>query len=351
MLKVLYITNLIPHYRKSIYDDLGKELDLTIAHTGDLADSQYYKEIKLTPKKWGVIDYFAGEPDFNEYDVVVIWMHVMLWNLWRRLLFKSNNKNKIVIFGIGVSASYDKPYDRDWKMGSLMKQLVKRADACIFYDQYPAIKYAASGINPQKLFVVNNTVSSKAETITTRSQRDSFLFVGTLYHQKGIGILLDAYKKLSENRKDLPKLTIVGDGPDFVNIQNFIHTEKLNVELLGSITDEDRIGALFSKAICCVSPFQAGLSVQNAFSYGVPFVTKHYPISGGEFTSIVDEVTGYFFDGSSNNLAQVMNKILDNSEIDEVYQNCREFYIRFRSPKVWVKNFKSAIEYAHSLKN
>jgi hypothetical protein len=101
----------------------------------------------------------------------------------------------------------------------------------------------------------------------------------------------------------------------------------------------------FSRALCCVSPGQAGLSVQKSFSYGVPFITSYYPVSGGEFTSIMEGVTGFYYDGSVNDLAVTIKKAIGHPELANIFENCSEFYQRFRSPKLWVKGFTDALQY------
>ena len=351
-MKVLFITNAIVHYREPLYRELGLRMDLSIAHHGKPVECDTYRQIPLKTTHYGPVERFVfQEPvDLNDFDVVVIWQHVMLWNLYKSLYLSPRKKYKIVVFGIGVSASYDKHFDRDWKMGYLMRKIVQKADASIFYDQYPAIKYASYGINPNKLFVVNNTVVAGNGKCASSRERSYFLFVGTLYRQKGLGMLIEAYERLCLQGVDLPLLKLVGDGPDFQELKELITAKGLSayIQLLGSITQPDKLADLFSSAIACVSPLQAGLTVQNAFAFGVPFITKTYPISGGEFTSIIEDVTGFYFDGTSDDLAKTLNRVLQHPNLDEIYQNCFEWYNRFRSPKIWVNTFERAVTFAHN---
>jgi glycosyltransferase involved in cell wall biosynthesis len=351
-MKVLFITNAIVHYREPLYRELGLRMDFSIAHHGKQVDCDTYIQIPLKTKHYGPVERFIfQEPiDLNDYDVIVIWQHVMLWNLYKSLYFSPNKKYKIVVFGIGVSASYDKHFDRDWKMGYLMRKIVQKADACIFYDQYPAIKYASYGIDPNKLFVVNNTVVAGNGICTSRQERAHFLFVGTLYRQKGLEMLIEAYDLLNKQGVELPLLKLVGDGPDYQELKELIEIKGLTpyIVMLGSITQSDKLAELFSSAIACVSPLQAGLTVQNAFAFGVPFITKTYPISGGEFTSIIEDVTGFNFDGTSDDLAKTINRVLHHPNLDEIYQNCFEWYNRFRSPKIWVNTFERAVRFAYN---
>lgn len=346
--KILFITNTIPHYRLPLYEEVGKRYDLTIAHPGNSVESPFFEQIALQETSFGIFINYKGVENILDYDVIIVYANVRLLNLYYSLFLKYRYKIKVILFGIGVSASYNKQYDKDKKVGILLKAIMKKVSAAIFYDAYPTIKYASMGVDPRKLFVAPNTVVGNEKAVLPRSERNSILFIGSLYKQKGIQLLLEAYLELLRRNSKLPVLNIIGDGAEKAVIENWINKNNLanQVYLLGRITDEVQLSRYFSRAICCVSPGQAGLSVQKSFSYGVPFITSYYPISGGEFTSIIEGVTGYYFDGTIYDLAKTIDKVINDSKLDEVIENCRVFYEHFRSPKLWVKGFSDAIQYA-----
>jgi glycosyltransferase involved in cell wall biosynthesis len=204
------------------------------------------------------------------------------------------------------------------------------------------------GIKPEKLFYAPNTVEGNKESVLVKKERNILIFVGSLYEEKGIDVLLQAYRFLIEKKIVMPDLIIIGDGPEKNNIKQFIKENHLEnkIKMTGQISDDENLQEYFKKALICISPRQAGLTVQKSFSYGVPMLTIKYPISGGEFTSIMDQVTGFFYDGSVNDMANKLEQIININEatFNQISDNCHQYYERFNSPKIWVANFLKALE-------
>lgn len=348
-IKVLFITNKVPHYRLSLYEELGKNVNLSIAHYGAATNSDFFREFICQAHSIGPFLTVDVELDTSKYDILILWGNLRLINLYRHAIFHKR-KQKVIFFGPGVSSSYTKYYDNSKVTSFVTKFLLKRIDAAVFYDNYPVIKYSALGINPSKLFVAYNTVKETIPTFDEYYERDSFLFIGTVYKEKGLDMLLEAYLKIIKSGfTNFPRLNIVGDGPDLVLLNKWVEENKLDrvIEFHGRIIDSRLLEPLFLRAIACVSPLQAGLSVQKCFAHGVPFITSKYPITGGEFTSILHNKTGLFFDGTSNGLIYAL-KIMagkNKDEINEMSKNCQMFYQNFRSPEVWLSGFQQAISF------
>src|SRR5690606_28214771 len=122
----------------------------------------------------------------QDYDVVIAisnvrWISLMLLSLKRR-------KFKFILWGIGVSASYENKLDSKTTWDRVRFFFAKKADAILFYSSYPIKKYIENGIAREKLFVANNTVAidEHFNLAETENSKTDFLFIGTLYPQKGI---------------------------------------------------------------------------------------------------------------------------------------------------------------------
>ena len=234
--KVLLIQNEITHYNLPIYNILGREdqIDLTIAHFGskEVKKGMSFKEILLHYLKVGPI-FFSKENLFRiceQYNVVIC-MADIHWFSLMSLCFKKKRKFKLIYWGIGVSASYTNKFDQNTKWDFIRFFLMKRADALIFYSLYPVEKYIRHGFKKERLFIANNTVEVH-HSLKVLPQKDSILFIGMLYNEKGIFELLSAYKSAFIDNEELPDLIIIGDGDEFINIAFWISENNLKHKIL-----------------------------------------------------------------------------------------------------------------------
>ena len=94
-------------------------------------------------------------------------------------------------------------------------------------------KYVEGGLTPERIFVRPNFLTDDPGI---GKERQSYaLFVGRLSHEKGIHVLLDAWR----NFPNVP-LKIAGDGPLKSWIEEYISRNNLNnVEVLGKISQDE----------------------------------------------------------------------------------------------------------------
>lgn len=343
--RLLILTNKILAYRVPIFSDLASLYDLTVAYSiGDVSSKKFpFKTLKLPALKFKRFVVQKG----NVYKLaknfdVIIYTGDIAWLKYSTLAFRKR-PFKVITWSIGVSASYDKPYDSVKRWDGVRDFFYKRCDAILFYSDYPIAKYVQRGFNRERLFVAHNTVavSDKLGILT----KNSILFVGTLYRQKGIFDLLEAYLEAYRLNKNLFPLKIVGSGEEEENIKEFIKNHDLShqIFLLGAIYDELQKEKLFKEAYACISPSQAGLGVLESMAHGTPFITMHTAITGGERFNIESEVNGLLY----NTKEDLVNIILDICANPSYYEklgiNALNYYNDNRTPKVMIQGFVDAI--------
>lgn len=346
--KVLILDNDLIHYRIPIYNLLGERYDLTHAccYPKQIDEPVCFKRITLTPKKIGP---FTVQKEniyklCQQYEAVIC-LGDIKWLKFATLPWHTKRNFKIAFWGIGVSASYTKPFDSVHRWDYLRNFLYKQADALVFYTDYPIRKYGDNVFRNKKLFVAPNTV--EVECFDENALKTNFLFIGTLYAQKGIMHLLEAYKAAYSINQNLPQLDIIGKGPDSNKVKEWIIANNFNDRIImhGAIYDKKQKARFFEKSLACISPMQAGLSVLESLGYATAFVTTRNAITGGEVFNVENKKNGVLLE----DISQLTDTLLDIAEHHDKYvimgKNGREHYLKCRKPSDMANGFIDTIEY------
>lgn len=353
--RVLIVTNVLPHYRVPIFNALSTIYDLTVAYSlGDLKDakSANFQMVKLPVKNIGRFYFHTNSlHKYCQNFDVVIGLGDISWVSIMSLLFRTRRNYKILMWGIGLRASYKNEYGEKTVWDIVRFYLFKKADALMFYSDRPIAVYVKKGFDKEKLFAVNNTVEVDIEkrkglVFHNESIKDSIIFIGTLYKEKKVYQLLESYEIVKERVENIPKLDIVGDGEEYLNIKRWIVDRgyENSIVLHGKIIDEKVLRNLFEKALACISPGQAGLSVLKSMGYGVPFITKENAITGGEIFNIKNQYSGVMYK-NDDELTDIIFDIHTNKEkYLKMGMNAKVFYMNNRTPKHMADDFVRAIE-------
>lgn len=334
--KILLITNRIMPYRVKLFELLNEKYDLTIGYSeGNYSEFTFcFKIIHLPVRKIGPFELHTNDlHNIGQNFDVVIGISNIRWLSLVLLAFKKKRSYKLGYWGIGVSASYEKKFDANSKWDKLRFLISKKSDFTIFYSSYPLEKYINAGISENKLFVVNNTTFVELEENIDYSKKKNYLFIGTLYPQKGIYDLLKAYLYNFEKNENIPELHIVGDGTEKGSIQDFINKNNIRhkVILHGSIFDDKSLFEIFSSALICISPNQAGLSVLTSMGNHTAFVTKKSAITGGEIFNIKNYYNGILYE-HENELRDLLEWINFNKEkVIQLNKNAYLYYSKNRT--------------------
>jgi glycosyltransferase involved in cell wall biosynthesis len=204
------------------------------------------------------------------------------------------------------------------------------------------------GYDRNKMFVAHNTVKVLPFEETNLKNKKSLLFIGTLYKSKGIMFLLECYKKLFDLKgKDIPLLRVVGGGDEFLAISDWIEKNGLSkhVKLEGAVYDEIILKGYFEDAIICVSPGQAGLSVQKSMGYGVPFVTNENAYTGGERLDIQNGVNGLLYKEEPELFDILADVCMNKGKYMSMGKKAYEFYKKNRTIEMMAQGVEEAVTY------
>ena len=189
-------------------------------------------------------------------------------------------------------------------------------------------KFKEAGFSPDKITVKPNFVFDiKKDDI----KKDKFaLFVGRIGEEKGIKILIQAWKNI-----DYP-LIIAGSGPLENELNSLSHK---NINFIGS-QDKNKIIELMNSASFLVVPsiWYEGfpMVILEAYSAGLPVLGSKIG-SVGEV--VIDNVTGVQFKPNDPiDLSEKVNAVIkDQSFLSELSKNARKHYIDNFTPE---KNYQ-----------
>ena len=342
-IKVLIVQEKIPHYNVPVFNILNELYDLTVIYSEEDVKNNVFNALFIPQTHFS--KYFNKRiiNESNKYDVIISTLQYR--NMFTYLAMCANHKHKNLLWGIGVAAGYEIRYDSDPRRITIYKKLIDKSDATIFYSDYPIDKYISLGIDKNKLFVAHNTV--KINKIDLNQNRSNILFIGTLYKEKRVDLLIDEYRKAFDKNNDVADLLIIGDGPEKENIEQLINDYNLKnkVKMLGKITDEDVLAKIFPNVLLCISPDQAGLSVQKAMGYGTVFVTKKDAITGGEIFDIDDGVNGILIDDFNEISDIIVDAHINRDKYVSMGDKAYEFYWNNRTVEKKANGFIEAISY------
>ena len=347
---VVILQKRIKEYRVPLFDGIGTLYDTTVVgYQEPLIRGDHYSVLKLKHKYWPVSLDFLWDKDLRNLlrkaDVVI--RPTDFRDINRILLKLVAPKAKIISFGIGVSASYDEHYDETDQSAQYLK-LIARSDAVVFYYDYPKEKYVKQGADPRKIFVSNNTVF--VPDLPPCRKPENLLFIGELYRQKGVDVLIEQYGLAYREDPDIPKLLIVGDGAERGELEKAVRDSGLSekISFLGKITDDDRLKEIFDTAIVTISPKQAGLSVLKSMAFGVPFVTIENAITGGEIFNIQNGETGVILKDETALKELILHCAKHIDDYNAMGEKARAFYFSSRTMAHSVRAFDEAIRYVLS---
>ena len=349
--KVLILYNKLFHYRIPIFNLLAKQYDLTVIYSYD-ATKECLSQCKFKTQFVPILNIYKfvihRKNIFNivrNYDVVIAYGQIT-WLSYSLLSFDINRKYKLLYWSIGVPASYKRRYGDANKLHYIIDNAFHhKADGLIFYSSYPKSVHAKYGYDEKKMFVADNTVEVSAVEIDY-NEKENILFIGTLYMEKGLDILLSAYKAAFIENPFLPNLNIVGGGEQFDIILSWIAENNLShkIHLLGPIYDQDKKAEIFLKSIVCISPKQAGLSVLESMGYGVPYITMNNAVTGGELFNIKNGITGVMLSSISEFKDIILDVSINREKYVKMGENAYNHYWNCRKPEDMARGIIDAIE-------
>lgn len=187
------------------------------------------------------------------------------------------------------------------------------------------------GISPKNIEIVHNGVDLDKLNPGKKTKEPTILYLGRLKAYKSIDILLEAFKKVYEQNKNVT-LIIAGTGDEELKLKKKALELGINdkVNFKGRVSDKEKINLLQESWVLVNPSFKEGWGITTieANACGTPVVASNVP---GLRESVKDQETGILVEyGNSEKLASAIELLIDN-------QSTREEMIT--SAINWANNF------------
>jgi glycosyltransferase involved in cell wall biosynthesis len=220
----------------------------------------------------------------------------------------------------------------------------RRVDLFTTPSAFARRKLLAAGLPPERIVVKGNPVADLGEP--TSGGRGA-VFVGRLSREKGVHLLLEAWRRLAGQ-----PLTIVGSGPEEAALRRSASSIP-GVRFLGQV-DRGRVYAALREAAFAVVPSiwyeNFPVAVAEAMACGRPTIAAH-PTALDEF---VDHGrTGLLFDtGDAGSLADACSALLaDPARAEAMGREARAYYEERLTPEVSLARLVALYERAVALRS
>ncbi len=150
--------------------------------------------------------------------------------------------------------------------------------------------------------------------------KNYYVYVGRLYRQKGIDLLINTFNKTGK------KLIVIGTGREY---KSFLSVSKSNIIFKGYLSELEK-NKIVAKAMGLIFPAideDFGIVPVEAMALGVPVIAYY---SGGVRESVIEGKTGIFFhEFSSNSLINALKRF-ERMKFDpsECYRQSEKFSVK-----------------------
>ena len=318
-MKILYFTNIFPHYRLAIWKELLKSKDFSIEIFYSKSKFQEIEGVSIKDeidinnqnrlhnlKNYKLFGHIFWQSKtliksiFSDYHAIFLLGDMKLITNWIIPLIARLRNKKIVYWTHGI-------YGNESQLKKKTRLLfLSLSHEILVYEKNAKKLLIEYGFNSRNLHVVYNSLNydyqkslfkelSSQKVIKSGIKR--IIFIGRLTKVKKLDMLIKVIKNLNQHKLNY-KLTLIGDGPekDRLKLLSKEGIQKNYIIFLGSIYNEEKIAKELYGSDLCVAPGNIGLTCIHSLTYGTPVCTHSNVINQmPEFEAIKDGVNGILF--------------------------------------------------------
>lgn len=383
-LKILILQRILPHYRAGFFHRLQDEFpSLRIFYGNPYPGESLKNQVNPDENIFSFAENIYIGKSRNIFmsgiyskifqirpDVIISVFNSGNLNLYFLLILRFFLKFKLILWSFGYDPVRGYNPDNSFK-DKLRLFLSDRADAVIFYWNKGKMEAEKFSKKSEHFFVAPNTLDTDRQ-LEIKKMLDSrgkdsikeelgvkekfhFVYTGRFLKDKQIDFLLRAFAEI-EQRYENVRLTLIGDGPEYSNLEKLCTELNLKkVFFTGEILDEESTGKWIYISDAFLIPGRLGLSVVHSFCFGTPVISqnKESYFHGEGVGYIKDGINGYLTeDGNLNDFAgKIIRLISDSEHSASVRKNSLKTIEEECSVGKMKEGFRNAIVYAINKRN
>lgn len=290
-------------------------------------DSKTFDEkIKTLKVRSNFLGFYPSSELFKKYSkgVCIFDKRLFIWMVKTKII------NRVYLWGLGLGNNI----------------IINKFRHLLAKKSLGVITYMPSGqkFNDKNAGFIVNSIFNKPKYLWEKSNK--ILFIGSLRKRKRIDVLLNAIKIANQNNEFF-SLDIIGDGPQKNYLKSLSKELNIdeNIHFHGQVDCSEKKEKIISGSFLSVSLGQAGLSILESMSYGIPFLTAKNAISGGEVDNIINDYNGFLIDDfkDSKFVAKKIIEIKNMSEVKNVSYNSYDYFCNFANGDLMVERFKDIV--------
>ena len=336
--RVLFVQKFVPHYRLPLFERLRSQLEqegIEFKLIFGEPDPFEGSKVKMAYPAWGdKVDskiikvfgrflYWQGVVfKLKKGDVVIVEQAAKLLDNYPLFFLQQIGFVRLCYFGHG--RNFQDKYELT--ISRRIKQLmVRRISKWFAYTKMSVDALLQQGVSAEKIVSVNNTLelnsNVKVENVTRKLNQ--FIYVGGLYKDKRIRLLLDSVALVKSEVAEF-EFHVVGNGPDAQLVREFSKANPWCVYHESLYGDErDR---LLYESSAILMPGLVGLIAVDSFHFACPILTTDCGQHSPEFVYLENRVNALILDneGRADSYAeQILTFIRDTQLSEKVRQGCR----------------------------
>lgn len=278
--------------------------------TGILNNERLFAVLKNSYYPSKILNKFIQYINDNNYDVVI--GVEGYYSLLLGIISKNINAKTIGWQHNSYEAYFKTPNKYRWKQEVLYKKYIKNLDEYIVLTEHDKNKfYNELNIKCKKIY---NPLSFISETKSKCTEKSIICVARLAMEQKGIDLLLTAFKKVTLIYRDW-KLYIIGDGDDKERIEKLI--TDLNIEnevFIKTFTPDVQKYYLSASIFVSSSRWEGfGLVITEAMECGLPVIS--FANSGPKEIINKNNINGILVScGDSDQLSEAIIDLIKNEE-------------------------------------